>query len=113
MHDEIAIIVYNNEVEYKPLRIIGGKEGETYGPLYMDVFGRKDGVRSSGSLVPKIFTGNINYTTKNREQVAAYNIFNSRTDWQNGNTTFRIMMKKPSTSHAEYTSDLEKLTDIW
>jgi phosphatidylserine/phosphatidylglycerophosphate/cardiolipin synthase-like enzyme len=108
LHDEVAVIAYADAAEYRRLRSVGGKEGETYGPLHMDVFGReRDGLGSS-SRVPRPWTGDFVWDTARGEQVACYDLFSGRPDWQEGHTLVRLVGRDASWDEAR---TAEFLTD--
>ena len=61
-HDEIALILYSSEANYRALRNDKSNiEGSTYGPIHQDIFamGQEGNKASSRSLVPKVFTKSI------------------------------------------------------
>lgn len=112
VHDEIAVITYGDEAEYKRLRSVGGPEGESYGPLHMDVFGsERDGIRS-GSMVPQPYAGRVEFTEVKGEMAACYDLFSGRPNWREGATRVRILKRSGGTSaedRAALQADLDRV----
>lgn len=95
LHDEVAVIAYSDAAEYRRLRSTGGAEGETYGPLHMDVFGRERDGLASGSRVPRPWAGRFVWDEVKGERVASYDLFSGRPPWQEGHTLVRLVARDP------------------
>lgn len=111
LHDEVALIIYSDAAEYRRLRARGGPEGETYGPLHMDVFGRERDGLASGSRVPRPWAGRFQWEEVKGERGASYDLLSGRPDWQRGHSLVRLVGRDPNLDEAATAAFLTRHLD--
>lgn len=91
--DEVALVTYASEEEYKRLRAT--PEGKAYGELHWDYFTRE----TSRSLVPEAFRGKA-------EAGKAYDLLLGKPDWSRGTSVFSVRLRREEVSEEKFLAAL-------